>query len=330
MNRLARARHWFFDELRMDRLARWAAVVTLLMILIGAITRVTESGMGCGTHWPDCNGRIVPEFKDVETVIEFGHRLFALLVGIFALAVVVKAWRQYRHEPRILVPAAVGFVLYFVQSALGMITVKLNNAWVSVTLHLANSMLLLACYLVLWVNARQPRAETTSKAHLPLSELLLTTALTFFVALIGAAVAGNNATKACVGWPLCAGQIWPAEQGPLQMLNMLHRMAAGTLGIMLVLLLIQTVRGGIDRASRNLLIVALGLYVAQAALGAFVVVVDGREWLIVVRSLHVVFAAATWSVMVIVSTVAWLQLPLKNAVASQREPVGAPSATTLS
>jgi heme A synthase len=328
MNRLARTRRWFFDELRMDRLALYTAIMTLLMIVIGAVTRVTESGMGCGTYWPNCNGHIIPEFKDAATIIEFGHRLFALLVGIFALAVIVKAWRQHRHDSRIFGPATLGFVLYFVQSGLGAITVKLNNEWVSVSLHLANSMLLLACYLILWVNARQLGAETRGAARLPLSELLLTTVLTFIVAIIGAAVAGNNATKACVGWPLCAGQIWPAEQGPLQMLNMLHRIAAGALGLLLVLLLIQSVSSGINLVSRNLLIGALALYIAQAALGALVVLIAGRDPLIVVRSLHVLFAAATWSVMVIVSTVSWLQLPLRSA--SRTEPVGVPSVTTLS
>jgi heme A synthase len=328
MNRLARTRRWFFDELRMDRLALYTAIMTLLMIVIGAVTRVTESGMGCGTYWPNCNGHIIPEFNDAATVIEFGHRLFALLVGIFALAVIVKVWRQQRRESRIFGPAALGFVLYFVQSGLGAITVKLNNEWVSVSLHLANSMLLLACYLILWVNARQLGAETRGAARLPLSELLLTTVLTFIVAIIGAAVAGNNATKACVGWPLCAGQIWPAEQGPLQMLNMLHRIAAGALGLLLVLLLIQSVSSGINLVSRNLLIGALALYIAQAALGALVVLIAGRDPLIVVRSLHVLFAAATWSVMVIVSTVSWLQLPLRSA--SRTEPVGVPSVTTLS
>src|SRR3954451_23805720 len=104
MNRLAKARSWF-SELRFDQLALGAAVVTFLMIVIGAITRVSESGMGCGTYWPSCNGHLVPEFKDTATIIEFGHRLFALLVGLFALAVVIQGWRKHRDNPRIFVPA---------------------------------------------------------------------------------------------------------------------------------------------------------------------------------------------------------------------------------
>ncbi len=307
------------------RLVLYAAIVTLLMIVIGAITRVSESGMGCGTYWPDCNGRLIPEFKDAATIIEFGHRLFALLVGLFALAVIVQAWRRHRYDPSLMIPSALGFVLYFVQSGLGAITVRLNNQWVSVLLHLGNSMLLLACYLIAWVNARRLGADD-SAPRLPLAELLATTALTFVVALVGAAVAGNSATKACVGWPLCAGQVWPAEQGPLQLLNMLHRIVAGSLGLLLILLVIQSLRGG--PMMRRVLWAALALYLAQAALGALVVLVNGREILVVVRSLHVVFAAATWSVMVIASSIAWLQQSLIRV--NRSAPVGMRSVTTSS
>jgi heme A synthase len=309
------------------RLALGAAIVTFLMIVIGAITRVTGSGMGCGTHWPLCNGHLIPEFASMEVVIEYGHRLFAIPVGLFALAIAIYAWRRHRHEPQLLTPALLGLFLFFVQSGLGAITVKLNNQWVSVLLHLSNSMFLLSCFLVVWAAARNLGAGE-SGARLPLVELLLTTALTFVVALAGAAVAGNNAAKACIGWPLCAGQIWPTEQGPLQMLHMLHRIAAGSLGVMLVLLLIQAVQGGASRTSRKILITALALYVIQAAFGAGVVFINGPELLGTVRAFHVLFAAATWSVMVLVSTVSWLQLPSKSATAGQMAPVGAPSVTT--
>src|SRR5215475_932073 len=100
------------------RLALVAAIMTFLLIVIGAVTRVSESGMGCGTYWPDCNGRLIPEFVNTAVVIEFGHRIFALLVGIMALALLVQAVRKHRHEPRLFYPAVLGFVLYFLQAAL--------------------------------------------------------------------------------------------------------------------------------------------------------------------------------------------------------------------
>src|SRR5947207_508929 len=180
------------------RLALAAAIVTFLMIVIGAITRVSESGMGCGTYWPTCNGHIVPEFENTAVVIEFGHRLFAGVVGIAALALLIQAFCRHRDEPALLMPAVLGLVLYIVQSGLGAITVKLNNQWLSVLLHLGNSMLLLACYIIAWVHSR--RAELNQgRSSLTMPEILLTTALAFGVVLVGAAVAGNGATKACVG-----------------------------------------------------------------------------------------------------------------------------------
>src|SRR5258706_4617238 len=104
---------------RFNQIVVGAAVSTFLMIVIGAITRVSESGMGCGTYWPSCNGRLIPEFADTATIIEFGHRLFALLVGLFALAVLIMAWRGYRNVPQVMYPTGAGLVWYAVPMRLG-------------------------------------------------------------------------------------------------------------------------------------------------------------------------------------------------------------------
>ncbi len=313
------------------RLLLAAAIVTFLMIVIGAITRVSESGMGCGTDWPQCNGKIIPEFANAAVAIEYGHRLFALLVGGFALAAMVQAWRRYRTTPRVLFPVALALVLYFVQSGLGAVTVWLSNQWLSVLIHLANSMLLLACYLVAWVNVRATAAEDDLSAdRLPFAEVLGATVLSYIVVLIGAMVAGNYATKACVGWPLCMGEVWPVRQGPLQLLNMIHRLTAGGLGIILLLLVIQSLRSRTSAMTRGALAAAFGLYILQAALGALVVLVDGREALTLLRSLHVTFAAATWSAMIVLSGVTWLQISYKNKSNNPLQSVTARSVTTSS
>jgi len=312
------------------RLTLIAAAFTFLLIVIGAITRVSGSGMGCGTHWPLCNGRIIPEFDSMETFIENSHRWFAIPVGIMAFVVLGRAIQRHRSDLMIMVPAVLGVVLYFVQALLGALTVKLNNEWVSVLLHLTNSMFLLATFLVAWANARRPGAsdDNPRTPELSLAPVLMTTLLTLVVVLIGATVAGNNAAKACDGWPLCGGQVWPVDQGPLQTLNMLHRLAAGSLGVMLVLLFIR-VRRDPNRAMRRAVMSALHTYLLQAVLGALVVLINGPDWFLgVTRALHVTFAAATWSIMVIVSTIVWLQqLSTKNK-ANQANPIIASSATT--
>src|SRR5947207_2749082 len=42
------------------RLAWTAATFTYLLIILGAIVRITGSGLGCGEHWPLCNGKLLP------------------------------------------------------------------------------------------------------------------------------------------------------------------------------------------------------------------------------------------------------------------------------
>src|SRR5260370_8141751 len=66
---------------RYTQLAWAAAVCTYLLIILGAIVRITGSGLGCGEHWPLCNGRLFPPL-DLPTLIEYGHRLAAALVVV--------------------------------------------------------------------------------------------------------------------------------------------------------------------------------------------------------------------------------------------------------
>src|SRR5579859_4339912 len=295
------------------RLALGSAIITFLMIVDGAITRVSESGMGCGTSWPSCNGLLLPEFTDVHTVIEFGHRIFAALVGLCVLALLVRAFQRHRQDPRRFNPAVIAMGLYVLQVILGGLTVGLSNAWLTVAPHLANSMFLLGTLLVAWVNARYEAQTTLSPALSPtpaegkgvqskyrtlspsggisLTGALLATLLALCAALIGAAVAGNFATKACVGWPLCTGEVWPADQGGLQVLNMTHRLLAGALGLVLIYMLIRSRKA--SPLVRRSVYLALGAYIIQAAIGALVALVDPAGWLVVVESLHVAFSAAT-------------------------------------
>jgi len=313
------------------RLTLGAVIVTFLMIVIGAITRVTQSGMGCGPYWPSCNGLIIPEFKDITVVIEFGHRVFALLVGLFTAAVAIQAWRKYRAETRLFAPAMIAAGLFFLQSGLGAVTVALNNAWLSVAIHLSAALALLAVFVFCWTTARSlllPKVST-SGGLLPPVELILAAVLSFLVIVIGTAVAGTEAVKACSGWPLCAGEIWPTSQGPLQVVNMSHRLVAGALGLVLIIMTLQVLRGK-NPVIRNAVFVAFACYLAQAALGAFVVLIDQREALVISRSLHVLFAAATWAALITASTVAWLQLSPKELRTVQTRPVGARSATISS
>ena len=66
----------------------------VLVILWGAFVRATHSGAGCGSHWPLCNGTVIPFEPRIETVIEFTHRATSGIAFLLAIALAVWAFRR--------------------------------------------------------------------------------------------------------------------------------------------------------------------------------------------------------------------------------------------
>jgi len=77
---------------RYTLLAWTAAAATYVLIVLGAVVRITGSGMGCGDHWPLCNGHLLPPLHDIGTMIEWSHRLVAALVSALVVGLAVSSW----------------------------------------------------------------------------------------------------------------------------------------------------------------------------------------------------------------------------------------------
>src|SRR6266704_2914980 len=134
------------------RLAWTAAAFTYLLIILGAIVRITGSGLGCGEHWPLCNGKLLPPL-DLPTMIEYGHRLAAAAVSGLVAALAGYAWwlRQGAESGERFAPDRTAYValgLLVLQVLLGAVTVKLSLPPWTVILHLGTAMLLLATLIV--------------------------------------------------------------------------------------------------------------------------------------------------------------------------------------
>ncbi len=290
------------------RLALITALLTLGLIAFGAVVRVTDSGLGCGEHWPTCNGTLFPPLSNTVAWIEWLHRLFAVLIGLLGLGMLAVALRAYRKaERRVLNITVVAAVLFAIQSALGALVVVLKLPPTMVTLHLGTAMLLLGALLAAAVFAAyQPSKRYASDRVTTLT--YVTTGLSLVIILTGALVRGSGATLACIDWPLCNGQLWPAQQGQLAVVHMTHRYAVVALGISLFVLLMVTLRDRQDARLRNLVLSALVMYLAQAAVGAIFVLTragalgGGVLW----GALHVGLAGATWALLVTVSALEWI------------------------
>lgn len=72
----------------------WVILAYLLLVILwGAFVRATGSGAGCGSHWPTCQGEVIPREPAVETMIELFHRVTSALSGVLVLGLL--AWSFY-------------------------------------------------------------------------------------------------------------------------------------------------------------------------------------------------------------------------------------------
>jgi heme A synthase len=92
---------------------------TLAVIVWGAYVRATGSGAGCGSHWPDCNGQIVPRNPSTATLIEFVHRSSSGVAFLLVFAQLILAWRAFPRGHGVRRAAAAGFALMITEALVG-------------------------------------------------------------------------------------------------------------------------------------------------------------------------------------------------------------------
>ena len=204
------------------------AFFTFDLILFGAFTRLTDSGLGC-PDWPGCYAHSNPliaadEIRAAESAmpggpvtmgkawIEMIHRYLAMGVGVLILILMVHAWQPLSRKLRTPWLATVVFFVVCLQGALGAFTVTLKLQPAIVTLHLLFGMALLA--LLVWLALHKSDLFTPKHAAIIKNARLRIIALVAFVVLfmqigLGGWVSANYAVLACPDYPLCYGQLVP-------------------------------------------------------------------------------------------------------------------------
>jgi heme A synthase len=129
------------------------------VILWGAYVRATGSGAGCGSHWPLCNGEVMPRAPQIETVIEFAHRLSSGLAFFLVLIMLVWAFRSYPKGHIVRLGAAFSMLFIVTEALVGAGLVLFEwvasdaslGRMISISIHLVNTFLLLvALTLTAW------------------------------------------------------------------------------------------------------------------------------------------------------------------------------------
>jgi heme A synthase len=122
------------------------------VILWGAFVRATGSGAGCGNHWPTCQGEIIPRAPEIETIIEFTHRLTSGMAFLLVLGMMIWAFKAYEKGHLVRMAAAFAMVFMVTEALVGagLVLFELVGENTSIeravwmAAHLANTFILLA------------------------------------------------------------------------------------------------------------------------------------------------------------------------------------------
>jgi heme A synthase len=314
------------DLARYRRLIDVTIVATFVLIVIGGIVRVSDSGLGCGPAgsgtegWPLCGGRVLP-FLETNAVIEFTHRVVA---GVVAILIVILAWqamarlREHRWLVRGSVAAA---ILVLAQAVLGGLTVENNLHEVLVAAHLALAMLMLAALIALRRATVEgsPAPTGAGGALRPLAATAVT--LLFATIVAGGYMAGTEgegaegapvagAHLACgKEFPTCAGEAMPFGTGELVDVHLTHRAFMYLAALALIALFVVARRRGMRSRAFPL---ALFLLAGQILLGALNVWLGEQAELVVA---HLTLATVLWG------TVVYAALELVPAPTPSRAPL---------
>lgn len=182
---------------RFSRFAWFNLFYLVLVILWGAWVRISKSGNGCGAHWPNCNGEIIPLNPSLKTLIEFAHRLSSGLS--IPIVLILLFWSLKLFPKGNWVRKVAGGTLFFLlaEAALGAALVKFElvgeNASVAraimASLHLVNTFSLSAmAALTAWWSTRPQQFQfrgPSSRWLLPALGALVLTSMMGAVTALG-------------------------------------------------------------------------------------------------------------------------------------------------
>ena len=289
-------------KLKTLHLAGLTLGVNALIILQGAVVRATGSGAGCGSHWPLCNGVVVPLAPSTETLVEYSHRLLSFVALVLGVWLLSRAFRVRRENRAFFGAAAASFGFLILEALLGAATVLLGltgeNASVGrgvrVASHLVNSVLLMGTLTATFIYAR-PGAPAAPK--LRGQSLVGTTLLVGVVGMLLLTFTGGIAAMGNTMFPsesLVEGlraDFDPASHLLIR-LRVLHPLIAISVGVYLFLSLgLAWWLKPVPRA-RHVARTLFSVYVAQLAVGTLNLTLLGPIGL---QLLHLAMAVLAFS-----------------------------------
>jgi cytochrome c oxidase assembly protein subunit 15 len=303
------------------RYCRFVLAYNLAVVVWGAYVRASGSGAGCGSHWPLCNGAVLPTAPagpagpSHATLIEYTHRLSSGLVLVLVVALVGAALRLAPPVHPVRRGAWASLLLTLTAAALGagLVLFRLVARDESlaralfISAHLLNTLLLLAALTLTLHWARDPAGESrgsgTSRRKVDRSGSSWASSWDYTAGLVAVAILGATGAVAALGDTLfpasslaagLAADLAPASHLLLR-LRAFHPLLALAVGAYLLWL---CNRGGVSPAVRRREAAVRFLVLAQLAAGAVNVALLAPVWL---QLTHLLLADLLWIALVLLA-----------------------------
>lgn len=287
---------------------------TMVVILWGAFVRATGSGAGCGSHWPLCNGVVVPQEPLFETIVEISHRITSGLLLIMIAGLTFFAFRLYPKGHIVRRGAVLTLVFVIIEALIGaglvLLELVAHNAsltrGVSVSLHLVNTLILVGVTTLTGMWARGMAAPDFKGRGRMLMWIVIGIVMTLLLGASGGIAALGDTLFPATSFAEGFAQEFDPTANILLRLRVLHPAIAVATGLVMVIVaqVIAQINpvAGTRMASRVLLIA----YVGQLGLGAINVILLAP---IPIQLLHLLLSNAIWVAFVILVGLALQRQP---------------------
>ena len=272
----------------------------LLDVLWGAFVRASGSGAGCGSHWPLCNGEVVPLAPQLSTIIEFTHRVLSGIALVAVAALWLWSRMSFPRGDRVRKMAGASALFLVLEALLGAGLVlfdldkqSLGHAFY-LSLHLANTLLLLgALALTAWL-AREDRGRAERRSRLTIAALLIAILV---CATGGIAALGDTLFPAA---SLAQGirQDFSGAASFLLRLRILHPAFAVLGALYFIAVSIMILRSKQSAMATKLAVIVVALALTQLAAGAVNIVLLAPVWM---QITHLLLADLVWIALVLLA-----------------------------
>lgn len=275
-----------------------AAISTALLVTMGAVVCATESGAAC-PDWPGCYGRAIPP-PQIHSIIEYTHRLIALITTPLIVASAYLGWRRARSQRllRWLPTIAIPFTLAV--AAFGAFAVLTGLARPVAALDLGSALIVLmlvtATATIGWVKHARPDAPDRLSTATPFAKLATGASFATYATYVGGIlVAGEGSLTRCLSWPIWRILPYDVPGWP----QVARLVVSGAAALLVLALVAQALRGRGGDALRRPALVLILAFALEMVVGAVMMTAGASPFLAVV---YVAAAVVMWCMLIVIGT----------------------------